>query len=163
MDLVRRQLGCECRPGPWSALPSGNPYNVALTGDWTGNGTDGILLFNPSTGDTDEWQLSNTQWSASPDLGTHPANATDGASYQIAGTDASTDFTGNGIDDVLWTSTNSNGTIATDIWELRLQRQMVRQRQPRQSSGRLLSRWHWRLDRRRYRRHSVVQFINRRH
>ncbi len=108
--------------GNWaeSAGPGSHPsgYNVALTGDWTGNGTDGIVWFNPTTGDTDEWQLSNTQWSASADLGTHPANSTDGASYQIAGTDASTDFTGNGRDDVLWTSTNSNGTIATDIWEL---------------------------------------------
>ncbi|MGA2942736.1 MAG: hypothetical protein ABSE50_11935, partial [Xanthobacteraceae bacterium] len=93
--------------GNWaeSAGPGSHPsgYNVALTGDWTGNGTDGIVWFNPTTGDTDEWQLSNTQWSASADLGTHPANSTDGASYQIAGTDASTDFTGNGRDDVLWT------------------------------------------------------------
>jgi hypothetical protein len=108
--------------GNWveSAGPGSHPsgYNVALTGDWTGSGTDGILWFNPTTGDTDEWQLANTQWSASVNLGTHPANATDGASYQIAGTDDSTDFTGNGIDDVLWTSTNSDGTIATDIWEL---------------------------------------------
>jgi hypothetical protein len=108
--------------GNWveSAGPGSHPSgsNVALTGDWTGKGTDGILWFNPTTGDTDEWQLSNTQWAASVDLGTHPTNATDGASYQIAGTDDATDFTGNGIDDVLWTSTNSNGTIATDIWDL---------------------------------------------
>ncbi len=107
------QWGASAGPG---SHPSG--YNVALTGDWTGDGTDGILWFNPSNGDADEWQLSNTQWSASVDLGTHPANATDGASYQIAGTDGATDFAGNGIDDVLWTSTNSDGTIATDIWEL---------------------------------------------
>jgi hypothetical protein len=107
--------------GNWveSAGPGSHPsgYNVALTGDWTGNGTDGILWFNPTTGDTDEWQLSNTQWSASVDLGTHPANP-DGNSYQIAGTDGASDFTGNGIDDVLWTSTNSDGTIATDTWQL---------------------------------------------
>ena len=108
--------------GNWveSAGPGSHPsgYNVAGTGDWTGDGTDGILWFNPTTGDADEWQFSNTQWSISVDLGTHPVNATDGASYQIAGTDASTDFPGNGIDDVLWTSPNSDGTIATDIWEL---------------------------------------------
>ncbi len=105
--------------GQWeaSAGPGSHPsgYNVAGIGDWTGDGTDGILWFNPTTGDTDEWQLSNTQWSASVDLGTHPTNATDGASYQIAGTG---DFSGNGIDDVLWTSPNSDGSIATDIWEL---------------------------------------------
>ena len=105
-------------PGPGPTDASGNPYQVAGTGNWTGKGTDGILWFDPSTGDVNEWQLSNTQWAAGPDLGTHPANSTDGASYQIAGTDASTDFTGNGRDDVLWTSTNGNGTIATDIWEL---------------------------------------------
>ncbi len=105
-------------PGPGPTDSSGNPYQVAGTGDWTGNGTDGILWFDSTTGDVNEWQLANTQWAAGPDLGTHPANVTDGNSYQIAGTDASTDFFGNGIDDVLWTSTNSNGMIATDIWEL---------------------------------------------
>jgi hypothetical protein len=107
--------------GNWveSAGPGSHPsgYNVALTGDWTGSGTDGILWVDPTTGDADEWQLSNTQWSASVDLGPHPASA-DGNSFQIAGTDDATDFTGNGIDDVLWTSVNSDGTIATDIWEL---------------------------------------------
>ncbi len=108
--------------GQWaaSAGPGSHPsgYNVALIGDWTGNSTDGILWFDPTTGDADEWQLSNTQWSASVDLGPHPANGTDGASFQIGGTDSATDFFDNGTDDVLWTSTNSDGTIATDIWEL---------------------------------------------
>jgi hypothetical protein len=106
------QWGASAGPG---SHPSG--YNVAGTGDWTGNGTDGILWFDPTTGDVDEWQLSNTQWSASVDLGAHPANP-DGNSYQIAGTDGATDFSGNGIDDLLRTSTNSDGTIATDIWKL---------------------------------------------
>ncbi len=110
--------------GNWaeSAGPGSHPsgYNVALIGDWTGSGTDGIMWFNPTTGDTDEWQLSNTQWSPSSpgSLGTHPVNGTDGNSYQIVGTDDATEFFGNGIDDVLWTSVNSNGSIATDIWEL---------------------------------------------
>jgi hypothetical protein len=110
--------------GNWveSAGPGSHPsgYNVALIGDWTGGGTDGVMWFNPATGDTDEWQLSNTQWSPSSpgSLGTHPLNGTDNASYQIGGTDDATDFFGNGIDDVLWTSTNSDGSIATDIWEL---------------------------------------------
>jgi hypothetical protein len=98
--------------GQWaaSAGPGSHPsgYNVALTGDCTGNGTDGILWFNPTTGDADEWQLSNTQWSASVDLGTHPGN------YQIAG---GGDFNGDGISDVLWTSA-SGGSVQTDIWEL---------------------------------------------
>src|SRR5208282_5415740 len=60
------------------------------------------------TGDTNEWRLSNTQWAASVDLGTHPGN------YQISGTG---DFNGDGIDDVLWTSASSSG-VQTDIWEL---------------------------------------------
>ena len=108
--------------GNWveSAGPGSHPtgYNVALTGAWTGGGTDGILWFDPSTGDTDEWQLSNTQWSNTVDLTTHPTNTTDNNSFQIVGTDNATHFFGNGIDDVLWTSTNADGTIATDIWQL---------------------------------------------
>ncbi|MGA2943230.1 MAG: hypothetical protein ABSE50_14450 [Xanthobacteraceae bacterium] len=98
--------------GQWaaSAEPASHPgnYNVAGIGDWTGNGTDGILWYDPATGDTDEWQLNNAQWAASVDLGSHPGN------YQIAGVG---DFTGNGIDDVLWTS-SSGGQVQTDIWEL---------------------------------------------
>jgi hypothetical protein len=103
--------------GQWAASAGpgshSSDYNVAGTGDWTGRGTYGILWFNPTTGDTDEWQLSNTQWSASVDLGTHPSNSTDGSAYQISGTDA---FFDSGNDGVLWTSVNSNGTVATDIW-----------------------------------------------
>ncbi len=99
--------------GQWAASvsPGSHPsgYIVAGTGDWTGDGTDGILWYNSSNGDTDEWQLANGQWAASVDLGSHPG------SYQISGIG---DFFGNGIDDVLWTSVNSNGTVATDIWEL---------------------------------------------
>ena len=109
----------ELNNGQWAASvsPGSHPagYQVAGIGDWTGNGTDGILWYDSSNGDVDEWQLSNGQWAGSVDLGSHPANAPDGASYQIAGIG---DFTGNGIDDVLWTSVNSDGTVATDIWEL---------------------------------------------
>ena len=100
--------------GKWanSVSPGSHPagYTVAAVGDWTGGGTDGILWYNASTGDTDEWQLSGGKWAASVDLGSHP-----GTGWSIAGVG---DFFGNGIDDVLWTSLNSNGTVATDIWEL---------------------------------------------
>ena len=99
--------------GQWmaSVSPGSHPagYTVAGTGDWTGDGTDGILWYNASTGDTDEWQLSGGQWAASVDLGSHPGN------FQIAGIG---DFNGDGTSDVLWTATNADGTIATDIWEL---------------------------------------------
>ena len=99
--------------GAWadSVSPGTHPagYTVAGTGDWTGNGTDGILWYDASTGDTDEWQLSGGQWSASVDLGSHPGN------YQISGIG---DFFDNGRDDVLWTGVNADGTVATDIREL---------------------------------------------
>jgi uncharacterized protein (DUF2141 family) len=99
--------------GRWanSVSPGSHPagYTVAGIGDWTGKGTDGILWYNPSTGDTDEWQLAKGQWAASVDLGSHPGN------YQISGIG---DFNGDGTDDVLWTGVNGNGTVSTDIWEL---------------------------------------------
>ena len=104
--------------GKWagSVTPGSHPagYTVAGIGDWTGNGTDGILWFNPTTLDVDEWQLSNGKWSASVDLAVHPDNP-DGNDAQIAGVG---DFFDNGRDGVLWTSVNADGTIATDIWEL---------------------------------------------
>ena len=88
------------------SIPSG--YQVAGTGDFTGNGTSDILWQNPTAGDTQEWLLNNGGWAGTVDLGSHPGN------YQIAGVG---DFTGNGIDDVLWTS-SSGGQVQTDIWEL---------------------------------------------
>lgn len=98
--------------GYWqaSAAPGSHPsgYNVAAVGDWTGDGTDGILWYNSSTGDTDEWQIASTKWAGSVDLGVHPG------SYQISGVG---DFNHGGIDDVLWTSASDNG-VQTDIWEL---------------------------------------------
>ena len=112
--------------GQWSASvsPGSHPagYSVAGIGDWTGDGTDGVLWYDASNGNVDEWQLNKGQWSGSVDLGSHPANATDGASYQIAGIG---DFFGNGRDDVLWTSINYDGTVSTDIWELGSQGQWI--------------------------------------
>ena len=100
--------------GQWQAseAPGSHPTgsNVAGVGDWTGNGTDGLLWYNATTGEVDEWQLSDTQWAASVDLGTHPGN------YQIAGVGH---FTGSGVSDVLWTSASGNGVL-TDIWQLGL-------------------------------------------
>ena len=99
--------------GQWDASvsPGTHPagYGIAATGDWTGDGTDGILWYNASTGDTDEWQLNNGQWVASVDLGSHP-----GSGWTIAGVG---DFFDNGRDDVLWTN-SSGGAVQTDIWEL---------------------------------------------
>ncbi len=54
-------------------------------------------------------EIANGQWSASVDLGSHP-----GTGWTIAGVG---DFTGNGIDDILWTN-STGGTVQTDIWEL---------------------------------------------
>jgi hypothetical protein len=99
--------------GNWEAsaqpgsIPSG--YNVAGVGDFTGDGTSGILWYNPSTGDAQQWLINNGAWAGTVDFGSHPGN------FQIAGVG---DFNGDGIDGVLWTGVNSNGTVATDIWEL---------------------------------------------
>jgi hypothetical protein len=99
--------------GQWqaSASPGSHPagYKVAAVGDFTGNGTSDILWYNSTTGDVDEWQLANAQWSASVDLGSHP-----GSGWTIAGVG---DFFGNGNDDVLWTN-SSGGSVQTDIWQL---------------------------------------------
>jgi hypothetical protein len=102
--LTDGEFAASAQPG---SIPSG--YQVAGTGDFTGNGTSDILWQNPSTGDTQEWLIDNGAWAGTVDLGVHPGN------YRVAGVG---DFFGNGIDDVLWTGTNSNGTVATDIWEL---------------------------------------------
>ncbi|MGA2943722.1 MAG: hypothetical protein ABSE50_16965, partial [Xanthobacteraceae bacterium] len=127
-DIWQLASNGQWTPTPGGSSPGNHPagYTVAGTGDWTGDGTDGILWFNASTGDTDEWKLSNGQWAGSNDLGTHPANS-DGNSYQIAGVG---DFFDNGRDGVLWTSVNSDGTVATDIWELNSSGQWMASQSP---------------------------------
>ncbi len=102
--LTNGEWAASAEPG---SIPSG--YQVAGVGDFTSSGTSDILWQNPTTGDTQEWLIKNGGWNGTVELGTHPSN------YQIAGVG---DFFGNGIDDVLWTGVNSNGTVATDIWEL---------------------------------------------
>ena len=72
-------------------------YQVAAIGDFTGNGNDGVLWYDPSTGNVDEWVLDlNGQWAASIDLGSHPGN------FQIAGSGSF--FSGNVTSDILWHS-----------------------------------------------------------
>jgi VCBS repeat-containing protein len=104
--LVDGEWAASAQPG---SIPSG--YQVAGTGDFTGNGTSDILWQNPTSGDTQEWLIDNGAWAGTVDLGVHPGN------YQIAGIG---DFFGNGIDDVLWTSpgTGPNGDTQVDIWQL---------------------------------------------
>ncbi len=102
--LVDGEWAVSAQPG---SIPSG--YQVAGTGDFTGDGTSDILWQNPSNGDTQEWLINNGAWNGTVELGVHPGN------YHIAGVGH---FFGNGIDDVLWTSTASNGQVQTDIWEL---------------------------------------------
>lgn len=55
----------------------------------------GILWYNASTGDTEEWLIDNGQWAGSVDLGLHPGGA------QIAGVGA---FAGSGTSGILWHS-----------------------------------------------------------
>ncbi|HVU86722.1 MAG TPA: hypothetical protein VHD36_05345 [Pirellulales bacterium] len=52
------------------------------------------MWYDPNTGDTDEWKISNGQWAGSVDLGTHPG------SFQIAGAKAFVNA--NSTSDVLW-------------------------------------------------------------
>jgi hypothetical protein len=103
----------ELSNGQWSASvsPGNHPagYEVVGAGNFTGNGTSGILWFNPTTGDVDEWKIAAGKWAGSVDFGAHPGNG-----WQIAGIG---DFTGNGTSDILWTN-SSGGQVQTDIWEL---------------------------------------------
>ncbi len=105
--------------GQWSASVSAGSYpgadeKVVGIGDFTGNGTDDVLWYNVNTGDVSEWQLSNGTWAASVDFGGHPGvGGTDpGPGWQVEGVG---DFTGNGIDDILWYNAGDN---QIDIWEL---------------------------------------------
>ena len=83
--------------GKWSASvsPGTHPagYQVVGIGDFTGNGTDGILWQNQTTGDIDEWQLSGGKWAASVDIGAHPGNV------PVSGVGS---FTGNLTSDILF-------------------------------------------------------------
>ena len=96
--------------GQWSSSVSPGTYPssnmiVAGVGDFSGNGTSGILWYNTSSGDVNEWSLSNGHWSGSTDLGVHS-----GVGWMIAGVG---DFNGDGTDDIFWYNA-SNGQ--TDIW-----------------------------------------------
>jgi ELWxxDGT repeat protein len=90
-----------------------NPFNLlnlsrSITlDDFTGSGTSDIAWFNGTSGDVDEWQISNGKWAASVGIGSHP-----GSGWQIAGIQ---DFNGDGTSDVLWFNPGSG---QTDIWEL---------------------------------------------
>ena len=65
-----------------------------------------IAWFNPETNDLDIWMLRNGHWSASADLGAHPAG------WRPAGIG---DFNGDGTSDILWTNASS-GTA--EIWQV---------------------------------------------
>jgi len=83
-------------------------YQIAGVGDFTGNGTDDVLWTSSSNGQvqTDIWELSNGQWTASVSPGSHPAG------YTVAGIG---DFTGNGTSDILWYN-STTGDV--DEWQL---------------------------------------------
>lgn len=105
--------------GRWSASINigsypGSDEQAIGVGDFTGDGTEGVLWYNTNTGDVSEWQLSNGQWSASVDLGAHPGvnGMEPGPGWQVEGVG---DFFGNGRSDVLWYNAGDN---QTDIWEL---------------------------------------------
>jgi hypothetical protein len=105
--------------GKWSASVSAGSYpgpdeEIVGVGDFTGNGTDGVLWYNTNTGDLNEWQLTDGQWSASVDFGAHPGvnGMKPGPGWQVEGVG---DFFGNGRSDILWFNPGDN---QTDIWEV---------------------------------------------
>ena len=93
---IGRGLGGILAPG-W--LPSG-------IGNFNSDGTSDLAWYNPGTNGIDIWKLSNGQWAASADTGTHPAG------YHPAGFG---DFNGDGTDDILWFNAT---TRDLELWKI---------------------------------------------
>jgi hypothetical protein len=70
------------------------------------SGENDIAWYNASTGNIDVWSLANGHWSASSDLGSHPAG------WQPLGAG---DFNGDGTSDIAWFNPATNNI---DIWLL---------------------------------------------
>jgi len=89
-----------------NGIQAGQTVGVILSGSTPDNMTVASVPLTNET-NTDEWVLTDGMWSASTSLGTHP-----GADEKVVGVG---DFTGNGVDGVLWYNTN---TGAVDEWQL---------------------------------------------
>ena len=76
-----------------SLNPVNTSWQVAGTGNFVGNGEDGILWRNPSTGGVELWNPNGSGGF------NYEALAPVNTNWQIAGTG---DFTGNGEDGILW-------------------------------------------------------------
>ena len=79
-------------------------WQIAETGDFTGNGEDGILWRNTATGGVELW---NPNGSASF---TYDSLGVVNPSWQIEGTG---DFTGTAEDGILWRNTSTGGV---ELW-----------------------------------------------
>ena len=94
--------------GPKSVdLGSRTPdWQIAGIADLNGDGTDDILWRNPSTGELDDWQMNNGNWSRSVDLGSRTPD------WQIVGLG---DFiSGDNNADIMW----RNAAGQTDLWKI---------------------------------------------
>ena len=123
-------------------------YQVAGTGDFNHDGTDDVLWYNPTNGKTEIWKIVNGQWSATFDLGSHPAG------WAPAGVG---DFNHDGTDDIAWYNATTRNI---DIWQI-----VNGKWNGSFDVGSHPAGWapagDWRVQRRRTRRHRLVQFGDR--
>jgi len=95
VDEWHMQNGNWAGSQPLGIYNPGDPagWKFAGIGDFNGDGTSDVLWRNPTTGQMDEWQMKNGNWSNSINLGTF------NTAYNVA---AVNDFNGDGTSDVLW-------------------------------------------------------------
>ena len=80
----------------------GGGWQIAGTGDFSGNGADSILWQNSSSGDVGLWTPNGSGGFANEDLGVV------GGGWRIAGTG---DFNGGGADGILWQNSSSGDVV----------------------------------------------------
>jgi hypothetical protein len=88
------------------SLGVGTGWTIAGTGDFNGDGTTDILLYNTGTRAVAEWLMQNGQLTAGPTIGTLAAG------WTVAGTG---DFNGDGTTDILF---YNNTTSAISVWAM---------------------------------------------
>lgn len=82
-------------------------WSIGGLGDFNHDGTSDIIWRSAVTGQVDQWQMQDGNWSRSIDLG-----ANKGTDWQLAGIG---DFNNDGTSDVLWRNT---ATSQVDQWQM---------------------------------------------
>lgn len=109
VDEWQMQNGDWAKSIDFGATHGSLDWKIAGIGDFNGDGASDVLWLNNKTGQVDEWQMQNSLWSKSVDLG-----ATHGSSdWQVAGIG---DFNGDGASDVLWFN---SATGQVDEWQMK--------------------------------------------